>query len=54
MRTQYCVNAVENITSVYVIGTAEQQKVLRILNNIVYQAQGIKSIPKIMFEFVVI
>ena len=53
MRTQYCINAVE-IASVYVIGTAEQQKVFRILNNIVYQAQGIKSIPKIMFKFVVI
>ena len=41
MRTQYCIKAVEKITSVYVIGTAEEQKVLRILNTIIYQAQGI-------------
>ena len=39
-RTQYHINVLEKIASVYIIGTAEQQKVLRILNTI-FQAQGI-------------
>ena len=34
-------NAIEKIASVYMIGSAEQQKVLRILNTIIYQTQGI-------------
>ena len=54
MRTQYCINAVEKIASVYIIGTTEQQKVLLIFNAIINQAQGIWSIPKFVFEFVII
>ena len=38
---QYCINAVEKIASVYVIGKAEQQKMLGILNAIISRKQGV-------------
>ena len=52
MRQQYRIYSVEKIASICIISMAEQEIVFRILDTIIYRAQRVQSIPKIMLKFV--